>query len=225
MQKDNNEEKIYTIDELNLKQHSFMVIASKRASGKSVLNRNLIKYMLDKHEYDFVMLFSDTAGFNDDYNFIDKDLIFKSELIDEKIGKLLKIQEKSRKNKNNVYGLVILDDVKTFNRSKMLIQLATQGRHFYLTVIASVQYPKELISSSIRSNIDYLFWSDLNEQALQAVFQSIHVPMNFKNFNKFVDHNNTNYQFIFYDSRNPDKNDRLKVIKAKEFTNMKMDKK
>ena len=215
------EQKIYKVEELNLKDNSFILIASKRASGKSVLMRNLIKYMTDKYEYDFLVLFSDTGGFIDDYKFIDKDLIFNSDQLDEKTSKILKIQERNIKNKNIVKGLILLDDVKVFKKSKQLINLATQGRHFKLTVIASVQYPKELISSSIRSNIDYLFWSDLNEQALMAVYQSIHVPINFKTFQKFVDAFNTNYQFIFYDSRECDKNKRIKVIKADVYENLK----
>jgi hypothetical protein len=45
----------------------------------------------------------------------------------------------------------------------MLIDLACKSRHYKLTVISSVQFPKHLITTSVRSNIDYLFFSDLNE--------------------------------------------------------------
>ena len=105
-----------------------------------------------------------------------------------------------------------------------MIELACTARHYKLTVLASVQYPKELIGSSIRSNIDYLFWSDLNEQGLQAVYQSIHIPMNFKSFNSFVDANNTNYQFIFYNSRESDKTKRIRIVKAIVYENLKFKK-
>ena len=217
-----NNTKVYQVEQLELKQDSFIVITSRRNSGKSVLMRNLIKHMLDTYEFQFIMLFSDTGHFNDDYHFIDKNLIFGSDKLDEVVGKVLKIQEKNRKKGLKVHGMIILDDVKVYKKSKMLIHLAVMSRHFYLQVCVSVQYPKELISSSIRSNIDYLFFSDLNEQALMSCYQSVHVPYNFKTFQKFVDENNTNYQFIFYDSHNPDKQDRIKVVKSKVYENLRM---
>ena len=158
-----NNTKIYTIEELKIKQDSMIVITSRRNSGKSVLMRNLIKHMLDIYEFSFIMLFSDTGHFNDDYSFIDKNLIFNSDKLDEVIGKVLKIQERNRKKGLKIHGMIILDDVKIYKKSKMLVHLAIMSRHFYLQVCCSVQYPKELISSAIRSNIDYLFFSDLNE--------------------------------------------------------------
>ena len=213
---------VISVDDLDLQQNCMICIASKRMSGKSVLTRNLIKLLFDKHEYEFILLFSDTARFNEDYNFLDRRLIYTSDQIDDKVEKLLKIQEKNIKGKKIIHGLLILDDVKTYARSKQLIRLSTTGRHFKLSVIASVQYCKELISSSIRSNIDYFFWSDLNENALRSVYESIHVPMNFKTFQKFVDENNTNYQFLLYDSKEKDKKNRLKIIRATEYENIKL---
>jgi len=216
---------INAIEDLDIKNNSFIVIASKRNSGKTVLNKNLIKYLFDSFEYQFAVLFSDTAGFNGDYdNIFEKHFIFKSDQLDSKVEKILKLQEKSIKSKKLIHGLIVLDDVKIYKKSKILIDLATKARHYKLTVICSVQYPKELISSSIRSNIDYLFWSDLNEQALMAVYQSIHVPMNFKKFETYVNEYNTNYQFIFYNSKEPDKVKRLSIIKAQEFNNLKLQK-
>jgi hypothetical protein len=220
-----NQNTICSIEDLDIKQNSFIVIASKRNSGKTVLTKNLIKYLFDKFEYKFSVIFSDTAGFNGDYdNIFEKEFVFKSEQLDNKVEKLLKIQEKSIKSKKIIHGLIVLDDVKIYKKSKILIDLATKSRHYKLTVICSVQYCKELISSSIRSNIDYLFWSDLNEQALMAVYQSIHVPMNFKKFETYVNEYNTNYQFIFYNSKEANKVKRLCIVKANEFNNLKLEK-
>ena len=36
------ENKVYSIDELDIKQHSFILIASRRCSGKSILLIDLI---------------------------------------------------------------------------------------------------------------------------------------------------------------------------------------
>ena len=213
------------IEDLDIKQNAFIVIASKRNSGKTVLTKNLIKYLFDKYEYQFSVIFSDTAGFNGDYdNIFEKEFVFKSEQLDDKVTKILNIQEKSIKSKKIIHGLIVLDDVKIYKRSKILVDLATKSRHFKLTVICSVQYCKELISSSIRSNIDYLFWSDLNQQALMAIYQSIHVPLNFKKFEEFVNEYNTNYKFIFYNIKEADKVKRLSIVRATEFSNLKLQK-
>ena len=63
---------VISVDQIDIKQHSYILLASKRASGKTVLNINLIKCLLDKYEYSFIILFSDTASFGTDYSFIDK---------------------------------------------------------------------------------------------------------------------------------------------------------
>ena len=219
---ENNNNKVLRVDDLELKQHSFILIASKRASGKTVLIRNILKYLLDKYEYDFIILFSDTAKFNGDYKFIDEKLIFKTDELEDKIGRLLKIQEKNITNDKIVNGLILLDDVKIHAKSKELINLSSMGRHFKITVVISIQYPKQLISSAIRNNLDYIFYSDLGELALRAIYESIHIPYSFKDFQRFTDDNNNNYQFIFYDGRTQNKNERLKIIKAQEYNEIKM---
>ncbi len=222
-QKDNNnfDSTVYSVEDLNIVQNSFIVISSKRASGKSCLVKNLIKYLLDNYEYQFISLFTDTA-FNGDYDFIDNELIFTSEQLDEKINKILKIQENNIKRNKIIHGLIILDDVKVYKKSNMLIDLATKSRHYKLTVISSVQFPKQLITTSIRSNIDILFWSDLNEQGLRAIYESISIPMNFKTFLNLVNEYNTDYRFFTYNSKESDKKKRLKLVKSKLYTNLKI---
>ena len=58
---ENKKERIYPIEELDIKQGAFIVICSKRASGKSVLTRNLVKHLLDIYEYDVILMFSETS--------------------------------------------------------------------------------------------------------------------------------------------------------------------
>jgi len=215
---------VIKVNDLDLKENSFIVIASKRMSGKSVLTRNLMMYLLNKYEYKFIVLFSDTGKFNGDYDFLKhKDMIYESDQMENKIPKIINMQRKRNKNlKKKVHGLIILDDVKLYTTSKSLCDLASKGRHYKLTVICSVQFPKTLISPAIRSNIDYLFWSDLNETGLKAVYESITVKMNFKTFINYVDENNHDFQFLFYNGKENDKNKRLMTVKASEYENLKM---
>ena len=213
--------KLYNIEDLDLKQHSFILISSKRMSGKSVFVRHLLKYFFDKYEFDVIVLFSDTAKFNEDYNFINPNLIYKTDELEQKIEKILKIQEKNIKKKKVVNMLILLDDVKVHSRSKELINLSSMGRHFFITTILSSQYPKQLVSSSIRNNLSYVFINDLGQIALKAIYESIHINMSFKEFIQYVDENNTDYKFIFYDGMIQSKN-RLSLVKAKMYDNLKM---
>ena len=43
--------------------------------------------------------------------------------------------------------------------------------------------------------------------------------MNYKQFKKFTEENNHDYQFIMYDSRTQIRKDRIKICKAKIFQN------
>ena len=80
---------IYPIEELDIKQNSFIVIASKRNSGKTIINKNLIKYLFDTFDYKFSILFSDTF-FNGDYKeLFDNNFVFTSDDLDIKIPKIL----------------------------------------------------------------------------------------------------------------------------------------
>ena len=219
---DNNQ--VIKINDLDLKENAFICIASKRMSGKTVMIRNLLMYLLNKFEYRFIVLFSDTGKYNGDYDFLKhKDMIYDSDKLESKIPIILKMQRKrNKKLKKKIHGLIILDDVKLYNTSKSLCDLASKGRHYKLTVITSVQFPKTLISPAIRSNIDYLFWSDLNETGLKAVYESITVNINFKSFVEYVNEYNHDYQFLFYDGKENDKLKRLKIVKSSVYENLKM---
>ena len=219
-----NNNKVYTVEELDLKEGSFNLVASKRCSGKSVLVRNMVKHLLDLHSFDCIILFSETAELNDDYNFIEKSFIYKTSQIEEKLNKILKIQLSNIKKGKKVNLLIILDDVQVHAKSKELINLSTMSRHYHITVILSLQYPKQLCNSAIRNNLDTVFFSDLGEVALHAIYDSIHLSYNFKAFQQFVDANNHDFQFIMYDSREKNKKDRLKIVKGQEFNNLKLQK-
>ena len=136
------QEKIYTVEDLDLKQHSFILITSKRCSGKTVLVRHLLKYLFEKYEYDALIMFSDTSTFTEDYKFLDKDLIFPTEQIEEKLSKILSIQKKNITSGKKINLMILLDDIKIHAKSKELINLSTLGRHFLITTVVSSQYPK-----------------------------------------------------------------------------------
>jgi len=100
-------EKIYTVEELKLKQDTFIILVWKRNSGKSVYCRNLIIYYINNFDFDFIILFWETAIFNKDYDFLGEDWIFKYNKFDKVIWRVLNMQEKNRTKNKKVHGLVI----------------------------------------------------------------------------------------------------------------------
>ena len=58
--------------------------------------------------------------------------------MEEKINKILKIQEKNIKNNKKINILIICDDVHLHSKSKELINLSSLGRHYFCTVICSL---------------------------------------------------------------------------------------
>ena len=212
----------YKVDDLNLKQHTTNLIINKRASGKKKLVLNLIKYYIDKYDYNYIYLFSKTGEFNEDWNFLDNK--YKDDLTDEKLDNIIEFQKKQIMKKKKVYSLIILDDVKIVDKSKALASIFTLGRHFYITILVSLQFSKYICSPIIRSNVDYMFFSDVSNDSLEPLYYCLSTRQLFKNFKEFaeyVDNNNDNYQFIFYNNREHNKKRRIILIKAQLLNNLK----
>lgn len=199
----------------NLKQDTTTVIASKRNSGKSKLVLNLIYNFIQNYEFDYICLFSDTAKFLEDYKFLNNKFIFP--LADDKIQKIMKYQESKIMKKQKCKCLMVLDDVNIEAKSSFLNQVFTKGRHYGITIIMSVQFPKHVCSKIVRNNIDYLFVSELNnETMINVIRECITISgIEYKEIFNYIVANNTDYQFIFYDNTEKDKHKRLSIIKAK----------
>lgn len=214
------------ITEIEIKQFCTIVIASKRNSGKSKLVLNILKYMFEKYDFHNIFIFSKTAEFNEDWKWVDKKYI-NSEIDDNIIYNIINYQKKNiiKNKKSNI--IIVLDDVKLTSMSKALSDLFCVSRHYLITVILSVQYPKLLVSPLIRGNVDYYFWSQLNNNTLHAIYESIATKALFNNFTQFENYcekNNDNYKFIMYDNLNHNKKDRIKIIKSKLYKNYKLNK-
>jgi len=206
---------VFSIDKLEFVKYAFILIASKRRSGKSVVVSNIVKNLLNNHTINHIVLISNTADITSDYDFIDKKNTYNYDKADEIIDSIIKYQHaKKIKNKEDCPNiLIILDDITIHKKSKKLIDLATMGRHHSIYVILSCQYPKMVVSTAIRNNLDNILFNDLNKIAEQALYECMHIPFKYNDLHKFVDDNNNNYQFIMYDN-SANKKERLKIIKA-----------
>jgi len=198
-----------------LKQDTTTIIASKRNSGKSKLVLNLIYNFINNYEFDYIVLFSDTGKFLDDYKWLDKKFI--RPLDNESIMKILKYQEKQIIDKKKCKCLMVLDDVNIEAKSTVLNQVFTKGRHYGITIIMSVQFPRHVCSKIIRNNIDYLFLSELNnETMINIIKECITISgLDVKDIFNYIINNNHDYQFILYNNTEKDKHKRLSIVKAK----------
>lgn len=129
-------------------------ISAKRRSGKTFLCREMCYYLGQKLKPDLVVLFSETADFNDDFNYVperfkynhfDENILMKFITQQQENMKLYKQKKKKNKtyNKSPPHILFIMDDVasdKNVFYSKAIGMLAVQGRHIKCSCIMLTQY-------------------------------------------------------------------------------------
>ena len=83
------------------------------------------------------------------------------------------------------------------------------GRHLNLLIIISTQYSKSfLLNPIIRSNIDYLFFSDLNKKNYENIYEIVITDLNLKQFTTKINELNNNFQFVMYDNNTKDRQTR-----------------
>lgn len=207
------EQKIDRISDLDLKSESRTIIISKSGSGKTVLLKEIIYYMLNKYDFHTIILMSETAHYESEYKFIPKKNIMPYS--ESKLKKLMDYQEKNIKKKQKL--LLILDDMCPSNKKnfEQITKVFVMGRHLHITCICSFQYcSSTLLNPKLRANASYYFISDVNIETMRKLSEVIVVPgMSNKEFYNFISNNNQNYQFIFYDNFTRNK-ERLKVVKA-----------
>ena len=107
--------------------------------------------MRSEKKFDIIIVFSNTAGFNGDYNFLTS---FKQQFGDsfnffiispiyyeDAVKSTMKIQANNKSKNCEKQILMIFDDIcGSIKDSKIIKQITTQNRHFYCTVIFAVQY-------------------------------------------------------------------------------------
>ena len=69
----------------------------------------------------------------------------------------------------------------------------------------------------IRSNIDYLFFSDLNKKNYENIYDIVITDLSIKQFTHKIQQINNNFQFIMYDNNTKDRQKRWHIIKSKLF--------
>lgn len=127
-----------------LSENFSLSVVGTSGGGKSFLIKYIVEcFQNSARKFSYIAIISSTAGFNKDYNFLDKlntrYKIYSVQNCDDIIYGLLKIQSE---NKNREPILLILDDVmKCINiNGKAINMLQMSARHYKINVILSYQY-------------------------------------------------------------------------------------
>lgn len=178
-----------------------MVVASKRRSGKSVMIRFLLYQMFAMNKgFDRIHLFSETATIarsSEWKNILSPDLM--SPLDDEKLGQIMDLQ---KTNTEGTY-LLIFDDclgAESFQTCKNLNEIATHGRHFGISMIVSVQYPKFILTTSIRNNTDFLLMSKNSRPVNKVLKEMVVWSGDDPSWFTMLANNTDGYSFVLYDN-------------------------
>jgi ABC-type dipeptide/oligopeptide/nickel transport system ATPase component len=215
------------IEDFKWKKHSKIFIVSKTNSGKSVLGKHILSVLLKQHDYQQVIVFSATAKYskNESFGFIDHKFIFE-DVSDDVLLEIMKHQKAAIKKNKDSSIILVFDDIYLDVKSKVLTRLININRHLNLCIILIAQYSKTMFAStSIRSNIDYLLFSNISQQSLEGIYHAIFTEMNMKEFYRFVHQNNKSYNFIMYDNTYKDPDLKFFQIKARELPDVKLKKK
>ena len=159
----------------NVKDGFYLVMAGKRRTGKSTFLKWLLQWYSDEFSIVWCMTTTKQSGFwqffvGDKWTFDHWDpwavmqILKRQRTVVSKFGK-----DSPEAKKNRV--LLILDDVATekLHDDPIFISLATQGRHFLMSVAILTQYPK-VIGPKCRENTDcaFIFYqqTELNKETI-----------------------------------------------------------
>jgi len=146
-----------------------VIISSCRRSGKTYLCREMLYHLCQKLKPDLALLFSETADFNSDFDYIPEHFKY-NEYDESKLMRFIEQQEenmkvyKQRKKKNKNYNkepphlLVILDDVahdRNVFYSKAISKLFILGRHIKVSCICITQM-LTAFCPKVRQNADII---------------------------------------------------------------------
>lgn len=183
-----------------LPKYFTLCVASKRNSGKTFLVTDVVKTLLKQKKVDMVVVLSNTAGLNKDFDFLPPGLVMKFK--EDVLKSIWDRQAKKDKEKRD-HILVILDDVLSDHRavhSEMLGRLYSAGRHVSCSVICISQVANIVLTPVMKQNSDFILWSRLNRRQLENLWCSIN-GVSKKDFIKWAEiFGGVHYNFCVFDN-------------------------
>ena len=164
-----------TVDTLieRLPKYFTMCLASKRNSGKTYLMTEIIKKLLKAKKVDMVLVMSNSAGLNKDYDFLPSGLVMK---FNEKVLEQLWARQQKTDMAKREHIFIVLDDVLSDPRalrSELVSRIYSLGRHNMLSCGISSQIANHVLTPIVKQNSDMILWSKLNITQLSHIWESL----------------------------------------------------
>lgn len=142
-------------------------VLARRNSGKSVMIQEIIKELISAKKIDMVVVMSGSAGLNDDYNWLPKQLLMP--FSEEILKKIWEKQAKTPKEKRQRVFIVLDDCLGTPEaiRSDIINKYFSVGRHVSTNFLVASQHTAMLLNPLIKANSDLIIWSKLSRQQLE----------------------------------------------------------
>jgi hypothetical protein len=144
-----------------------VVMIGKRKSGKSTVLADLLyslRYRKGHTEHPEVTLFQPTYKTNRMFHSVVPSTFAHTTFDEKVVRKIMKRQEERvekamETGKEVPYHILIFDDcggLRGFTKSPVMEELASNGRHYKMTIFITVQYPLQ-VPPEIRGNCDWVF--------------------------------------------------------------------
>jgi len=197
---------------------SITTIIGITGSGKSHLCKWLVKDLAFHKKINNIGVISTTiieGSDKDDWSSIPTHKKMNYDVAEEYITNLIKYHRNLEKQNINYHSLVIIDDCMgliKFNNDKWVVILST-CRHYNISFIIIAQYIKKL-PTIVRSQSSYFFFFRMTDHLeFRGCFETCFSNMKYNDFKLFVN-SIGKYQAIFFDKKNPNNNDRVRLIQA-----------
>ena len=199
-----------------LPKYFTMCICSKRNSGKSWLSFEIIKKLVKAKKVDMVLVMSNSAGLNKDYDFLPPGLVMK---FSEKVLEQLWTRQQKADMSKREHIFVVLDDVLSDPRalrSELVSRIYSLGRHNMISCCIISQIANHVLTPVVKQNSDMILWSKLNRNQLSILWESLN-GVSKKGFIRWAEvFGGVHYNFCVFDNIT-DKNapeDFLFVVRA-----------
>ena len=200
-----------------LPKYFTMCLASKRNSGKTYLMSEIIKKLIKAKKVDMVLVMSNSAGLNKDYQTIlPSGLVMK---FNEKILEQLWARQQKADMAKREHIFIVLDDVLSDPRalrSELVSRIYSLGRHNMISCAVCSQVANHVLTPVMKQNSDMLLWSKLNRNQLSIIWESLN-GVSKKGFIRWAEvFGGVHYNFCVFDNIT-DKNspeDFLFVVRA-----------
>lgn len=185
--------------DIKIESPFFAQIYGSCGSGKTHLTKWLISHLAHKGQFQHCILFSNTACMSSDYDYIPDEYQF-SQYDDEILLQYMQIQKDNRKSK----GLVIFDDVlgQANMNSRVLLQLATQFRHYNISIILVSQWVTRIPASMRELSTHVFLFKQNTKLAYENTYDSFGGYFNnWKEWKNFIDNATGDYKFLFVNNK------------------------